>query len=189
LIPHFLRAIPILILGIHLAAAQTLPEGMTMHRKNAGDLDASGWTTAASTMGRFSVRLPLKFNDFTMQMPPTDVNVAAIFGVGGKTTEGIKFVAQRIVYRRDDGAPQFFSRIAKGEGFQAKVTVLGIVENRDRRSVDLMLENDQTVARLRYVLTDRSIVYMVVEIPRAHSTLVSDGMVQRFFESLDVTPL
>ena len=37
-----------------------------MHRKQAGEPDETGWMLAESTEGRFSVRMPINFNDFTV---------------------------------------------------------------------------------------------------------------------------
>ena len=37
---------------------------MVVHRDDAGELDADGWTLAKSTNGNYSVDLPMKFKDF-----------------------------------------------------------------------------------------------------------------------------
>src|SRR5262245_36464072 len=49
-----------------LAHAQN-PAGKVMHRSGAGQLDSTGWTDATSTEGKFSVRLPGPFDDFTVR--------------------------------------------------------------------------------------------------------------------------
>ena len=190
MISHLRPAVLIFfLLSTHLAAAQSLPDGMTMHRKSAGQLDSSGWTNAASTEGRFSVRLPLKFNDFMMRMPKTEANLATLFGIGAKSSEGIKFVVQRFVYRRKDAAPHFFSRVQDGVGFKTKPKAVNSHQFRDRPAVDLLLQDGRATGHLRYVLMDDSLIYLIVEVPEKSRTLVSKRMVQRFFDSLRMSPL
>ena len=82
------------------AFAQAVPPGMKMRRIQAGEPDASGWRVAASTEGEFSVRLPLKFNDFTIGEGDSKAPMLHTFTVGAKSQEGIKFTATRIVYRQ-----------------------------------------------------------------------------------------
>lgn len=98
------------------AFGQALPPGMTMHRVQAGEPDASGWMVAASTEGGFSVRLPLKFNDFTIAESDPKAPALRTYVVGTKSQEGIKFSATRIVYRNGaESAKRFFSRFEKGQ--------------------------------------------------------------------------
>lgn len=179
----------IFLLSTHLAAAQSFPDGMTMHRKAAGILDSSGWTDAASTKGRFSVRLPLKFNDFMMRMPETEANVETMFGIGAKSSEGIKFVVQRLVYRTNDAGPQFFAGIQNGSGFKNRPKAVNTHQFRGRPAVDLFLEDSRSSGHLRYVLMDDSLIYLIVEVPEKSRTLVPKRMVQQFFDSLRVSPL
>src|SRR5690349_16387402 len=70
------------------AFGQNLPPGMTMHRLQAGEPDASGWLTAASTEGGFSVRLPLKFNDFTLLEPDPTAPTLRTFHRGREVAGG-----------------------------------------------------------------------------------------------------
>ena len=49
----------LLITGSHAAHGQ-YPRGVTMHRVEAGEMDSSGWATARSTDGGFTVRLPIR---------------------------------------------------------------------------------------------------------------------------------
>src|SRR5262245_46057780 len=88
-----------LLLSASLALPATAQE-MKMHRKQAGEPDATGWMLAKSTEGRFSVKMPIRFNDFTV----TEVNVNApaerSYIVGARSSEKIALVASRIVYRK-----------------------------------------------------------------------------------------
>ena len=184
-----LPAFFIFLLSASLAAAQSLPDGMTMHRKAAGTMDSSGWINADSTRGRFAVRLPLKFNDFTVQMPATEANVATTFVVGAKSSEGIKFVAQRIVYRKKEAAPHFFARLRTGAGFKSRPESVIAHQFHGRPAVDLLVEQSDGIGHMRYVLMDDSLIFLVVEVPKKSRSLVPIQLVRSFFDSLRASPL
>ena len=185
----FALALIAVFLLVPTALAQSPREELTMHRKNAGELDASGWVTASSTSGSFSIRMPLKFNDFTVQMPPSSADVAKTHGVGANSKEGIKFVAQRIVYRRAGLAQKYFARIQGGKAFPRVNAKLTPLRFEGHEAVDVALENDRSVGRLRYVLLGDTMIYMIIEYPVAKRKLVTDAMVQTFFQSLKISGL
>src|SRR5215471_391032 len=137
--------------GQALPPGITLPPGMTMHRFQAGEPDATGWMLATSTRGAFSVRLPMKFNDFTVDESDPNAAVLRSFVVGATSQERIKFVAMRFVYRKGaESAQFFFARAEKGEGLPAleRVTPRRIGE---RRVVDQVLKQASDVGYHRIV--------------------------------------
>lgn len=151
------------------AAAQKLPPGMTMHRIQAGEPDASGWVAAASSEGGFSVRMPLKFNDFTLQEPDPAAAALRTYTVGARSSEGIKFSATRIVYRSGaESARRFFANFEQGQGLGAKPERVTPLSFAGRRAVDIVLRNGTTVAYERAVLLDADLVLLVLESPRAY---------------------
>ena len=72
------------------ARAEEKPQ-LTMHRTQACPKDNSGWCQAASEAGRFSLALPIPFNDFTMAARATTGEPIAMYAVEGKSSEGVKF--------------------------------------------------------------------------------------------------
>lgn len=174
------------VLLIVPAFSQTLPRGMTMHRMQAGEPDASGWVTAASTEGGFSVRLPLKFNDFSMIDPDATSPTLRTFTVGAKSQEGIKFSATRIVYRKGaESAKYFFSRFEKAQDLGS--TPESVTPHRigGRSAIDLTLNKASAVSYQRAVLLDSDLLLMIVESPRSHET-TAHQLVSPFFDSLVV---
>lgn len=168
------------------AFAQTLPPGMKMHRVQAGEPDASGWMVAASTEGGYSVRLPLKFNDFTIAERDPKAPVLRTFTVGAKSQEGIKFTATRLVYRKGGDAAKFFSRFEKGRDLGSvpeRVTPQNIG---NRRAVDLVLRGASAVSYQRVVMLDTDLLLMIVESPSSYDT-TAQSFVNPFFDSLVVT--
>lgn len=151
------------------AFAQTLPAGMTMHRLQAGEPDATGWMLAKSTEGGFSVRLPLKFNDFTLAESNPKAAALRTFTVGARSQEGIKFTATRIVYRKGaESAKYFFSRFEKGQDPGATPQRVTPLDFRGRRAVDIVLARASDVSYQRVVLLDADLLLMVLESPRSH---------------------
>ena len=157
-----------------------------MHRKGAGQLDASGWTTAESTRGGFSVRLPIRFNDFTVAVSDPDSPVVRLHAVGGTSNEGIKFLAARTVYRDDDAAKLYFSRLENGEGFPSRPDSVESHVFQGRKSVDLVFEDNGSIGHTRFVLLEGAAILLSVEIPAARRSLVGQEMIATYFDSLDV---
>jgi hypothetical protein len=116
----FRMVLVVITLATAQAAYGQQQPAMTMHRAQAGELDSSGWTIVRSTEGGFAVRLPLRFNDFTIADSNPDSPTGKMFIVGAKSAEGVKFTATRITYRKAGGAATYFANIGRGEGLQSK---------------------------------------------------------------------
>jgi hypothetical protein len=169
------------------AFAQAPLPGMKMHRIQAGEPDASGWMVATSTEGGFSVRLPLKFNDFTVVENDPKAPVLRAFAVGAKSQEGIKFSATRIVYRKGaESAKYFFSRFQKGQdqggSTPERVTPLRLGE---RQAVDLVLGRASDVSYQRVVMLGSDLLLMIIESPRSYDA-TAQQFATPFFDSLVV---
>jgi hypothetical protein len=182
-----MRSIAILLsLPLFLGAAWA--QEMKMHRKQAGEPDQSGWMLAASTEGRFSVRLPLKFNDFTVAEKNPDAPAARTHTVGARSAEKITLQATRIEYRKGAAAArEYFSRFEKG---QAQATTTESVTPRKvgaQRAVDLVLRKGADVAWQRVVLLDKDLLMLTVDSPKEHEA-VSRQLAEKFFDSLQVDP-
>jgi hypothetical protein len=167
------------------AHAQPAAPAMTMHRTQAGELDATGWTTAASTHGRFSVRLPLKFNDFTVAEADAGSKVDKIFTVGTRSSEGLKFVASRMTYRKPGAATDFFGAAERREGFAAKASQHRKLDYRGFRAVEILISERGAVLYQRLVLAGPDLISLTLEAPREHDALARD-LLPRFFDSLAV---
>jgi hypothetical protein len=172
--------------GQTLPPGITLPPGTTMHRFQAGEPDASGWMLATSTQGAFSVRMPLKFNDFTVEESNPNAPTLRLFSVGATSQEKIKFVANRVIYRKGaESARLFFARAEKGEGLPAleRVTPHRIGE---RRAVDHLLKRASDVAYQRVILLETDLLMMIVESPRSLDA-TAQQFVTPFFDSLTIS--
>lgn len=168
------------------AFGQALPPGMKLHRVQAGEPDASGWMLAASTEGGFSVRLPLRFNDFTIAESDPKAPVLRSFTVGARSQEGIKFSATRMVYRKGaESARHYFSRFEKGQGLGSTPERITPRTFGKWRAVDLLLAKGSDVSYQRVVLLGSDLLLMTVESPRSHDETARQ-YVTGFFDSLVV---
>jgi len=174
-----------LFLAICLLVGQAGAQEMKMHRKQAGEPDKSGWMLAASTAGRFSVRLPIKFNDFTVVEVP-EAPAARTHTVGARSSEGIAFVATRIVYRkRAASAKEYFARFEKGQGQTAMPVSVTPRQVGPLRAVDLVFRGPTAVNYQRVVLLDSDLLMLSVESPSEHDAAVQE-LASSFFDSLQV---
>jgi hypothetical protein len=169
-----LVAIAVVLPGI----AEAQPK-LEMHRIAASADDGSGWHLAASSKGSFSVLLPIPFNDFTTRDAATGETT---YVVGGKSTEGIKFVAVELAPGAKPvpdlaSVPKSLAanpankvsdvkRSTKGDADILTLTVAGTATSLYMRCIQ--------VNGVRYTLT--------IEFPNAHRELVVANK-DKFFES------
>jgi hypothetical protein len=170
-----------------LAGTAAAQDNLKMHRKQAGEApDASGWMLAKSTEGRFSVRLPLKFNDFTLTERDPGAPAARTHVVGVRSSERIALTATRIVYRKGAAsAKEYFARFEKGEGLGAKPESIKPLKLGQLRALDLVVKRGAEVSYQRVVLLDADLLLMVVEAPREHDP-ITQQIAPTFFASLQV---
>ena len=169
------------------AIGQKLPPGMTMHRIQAGEPDASGWMVAASTEGGFSVRMPIKFNDFTLAESDPKAAALRTYTVGAKSQEGIRISATRIAYRKGaESARHFFSRFEKGLDLGSTPQLVKPHSVGERQAVDLVLKRKSGVAYQRIVLLESDLVLLSIESPQEHEPTVQK-IAASFFDSLKIT--
>jgi len=173
------------LFGLSVAGAAAAQE-MKMHRKLAGEPDASGWMLARSTEGRFSVRLPIKFNDFTVTEKDPNAPVGRIFTVGIRSSEKIALVANRFEYRKGAAAAkQYFAKFEKGQDLGAKPESVAPRKLGALQAVDIVVRRAADVAYYRVVLLDADLLMLTVEAPREHDA-TAQQLAATFFDSLQV---
>jgi hypothetical protein len=175
-----------LLFSLCLMAGAAGAQEMKMHRKEAGTPDKSGWMLAKSTEGRFSVQLPLKFNDFTITEANPNTPAVRTYTVGARSSERIAVVATRIAYRKGAAAArEYFARFEKGQGLDAKAESVTPRRIGPLRAVDLVLKRPGGVVYERVVLLDADLLLMSVEAPRERDA-TAQQLAATFFDSLQV---
>jgi len=158
--------------------------GMKMHRVQAGKPDQSGWITADSTFGRFSVRVPLSFNDFTVEDSAPSSLTRKVEVVGCKSSEGIKFSASKIFYKAPGTSAKQFEKMKSGGGLpDATVTP---AKAGAHEAVDIAFGDSSMRANQRAVLMGEEIYVLIVEWPMQQRTLAAT-LVPTFLDSLKIS--
>ena len=169
---------------VDASPAQGLPQGMTMHRIQAGSLDASGWTVAESSRGEFSVKMPCTFNDFSMDQSAANTPVIKSYTLGCLRSDNRKFSATRIQYRNGaKDARSFFEKNTKGEGWPGAHISRSTYEGMP--VVDIAIENKARCGFLRYVLAHNDTLLLAAEAPDG-SCQGLNAQSSEFFASLTV---
>lgn len=175
-----------LLACLALACSATLGQELKMHRKLAGEQpDAAGWMLAKSTDGRFSVKLPLKFNDFSVIEVDPKAPVARTHTVGTRSTERITLQVQ---YRKGaTSAKEFFANFEKGQNIGGKPESVTPRKAGAQRAVDVVMRRSKDVAFQRIVLLDTDLLMLTVDAPAEHEALARQ-LAATFFDSLQFDP-
>jgi hypothetical protein len=154
---------------------------LTMHRLQAGFAEADGWYTARSTEGRFIVRVPYPFNDFTINM--TEREGAKVFAVGCVTPGGVKFSAVRSLKKTPGETTDsiFAGLVAISEKNGATTTKRH--EYFGHAALDVHTKSKKNFFVRSVVLSDESIM-MIVDPQGNDDSTPAD--VEKFFNSLRI---
>jgi hypothetical protein len=167
----------VIIFACATAAAQQ-PK-LEMHRVGVSGDDGTGWHAAVSTKGAFSIRVPIPFNDFTMH----DARTGEIsHAVGGKSSEGIKFMAVETPVAAttpaDLGAiPKSFSSNPANK--------VSDVSRQTKDGADILsfsVTGPASTAHFRYIKVKGMLYTLSIECPNAHRDTVA-AMKDKFLGS------
>lgn len=185
-----LQIVPLALIIVGLSTysrAQPPPQRMKTHRVQAGEADASGWVLASSTEGGFTVRLPVKYNDFTMVEDEPSSVVLRMFTVGGVSDEGVKFSATRVEYRKGgETAKEFFSKLQKGAAADVKGARVAPRKGAGRAQFDERRVSESATAFQRVILLERDLVLLIVEFPSVVGETAPKS-VKTFLDSFKLT--
>jgi hypothetical protein len=172
-----------MLVSIGWMDAQAAAPKVSVHREDAGELDADGWTKAKSTNGRYSVDLPTKFKDFTAVHEDPKSVIAESYGVSGRMMQLIRFTVSRAHYRGGkEAARKHFEQIkaSAGKGLYKTIKLMRMNEH---EAVEAELEVKKGRALQRTVLLDDDLFTMVLEYAKSEEA-VAKRLAPRFFNSV-----
>jgi len=161
------------------ATAKAQQPTLEMHRAGINADDGSGWHSAVSTKGSFSIRVPIPFNDFTIHDARTGEVSHAI---GGKSSEGIKFMAVEtpVTAKTPDdlgSIPKSFSSNPAN-----KVSDVGRQTKDGADNLSFSVAGPASSAHIRYIKV-KGVLYMLsIEFPNTYREAVA-AMKDGFFGS------
>jgi hypothetical protein len=167
------------LIVVACATAQAQQPKLEMHRVGVNADDGSGWHQAVSTKGAFSVRVPIPFNDFTTYDAVTGEVSNAL---GGKSSEGIKFMAVEMPVTAktpaDLGAiPKSFSSNPANKVYDASRQTKDGTD-----SLYFSVTGPTSTAHFRYIKVGGLLYTLSIETPNAHREAVA-AIKDKFFAS------
>jgi hypothetical protein len=179
LIRHVMMMAACLALVIFASGMAQAEPKLEMHRVGVSADDGSGWHAAVSTKGSFAIQTPVPFNDFTTH----DSNTGEwSHVVGGKSTEGIKFVAvESPVTAR---TPADLGTIPKSVASKPGNTVSGVSRTmQDGAEVlSFSVSSAASMAYFKYIRIKAVLYLLSIEAPNAHREL-AEATKDKFFGS------
>ncbi len=165
------------MIGVVCSIAYAQQPKLEMHRAGTSADDGSGWHAAASTKGSFAIRLPLPFNDFTTHDASTG-EVTHV--VGGKSSEGIKFMAVEATVTAK--TPADLGTIPKSFA-SSPANKVSNVSRSAKDGVDILsfsVTNAASTAHFRYIKTRTVLYTLSIECPNAYRDFVATRKDQFF---------
>ena len=173
------RLVTVFSLAVIVSTSATAEPKLELHRAGVNADDGSGWYPAVSTKGSFSILLPIPFNDFTTSDQSTD-EVSHV--VGGKSSEGIKFMALETPVTAK--TPADLAAIPKS--FSSKpANKVSDVSHDTKDDVDnlfVSVANSATTAHFRYIRMKGTLYILTIEYPNAYRDVVAEKK-DKFFGS------
>ncbi len=165
------------------AAAQAGKPTVVVHRDDAGELDADGWTLAKSTNGNYSVDLPMKFKDFTATHNDPKSPVAESYGLSARMMQPIRFTTSRMHFREGkEMARKRFEQIKSAAGKGPYKTIKPMRMNEyDALEVELEVKKGRAIQRT--VLLEEDIFTMIMEFAKSEEAAAM-RLAPRFFKSV-----
>ena len=185
LILRILFGLVVLFFGC-LAHAQN-PAGKVMHRSDAGQLDSTGWTDAKSTGGRFSVRLPVPFDDFTVKNSDEGPQAGQFFVIGAATPDGVRLSVTRASYDNPDAAAHYFRNWQTGGVLRGKQEDHRVTKYRGFDAIEISASDDSSIIYARTILVRQNLLLQTIESPLSQRT-VAEQLKATFFQSLSFQP-
>ena len=155
-----------------------------MHRIQAGEPEADQWFTAKSTEGNFTVRLPARFNDFTV-LSNKDGTEKRFHVLGCVQPGKVKFSAVRgLKLNPKADADSILDEF--GKTFEKK----GMLKSKKKHqcagypAMDAHIEGNGAHAYMRQIILPKESIMMIVD--QQGSGKIVEADVEKFFASLKI---
>lgn len=157
---------------------------MAMHRQSASADDGSGWHSAVSTKGSFSIRVPAPFNDFTQRDP--EGKAPDVHGISAVTPEEIEFTVVETVTDKTRSALRTISP-KFGSGGQKDVSDVRHETANGVDSVSYSVTDRTEAAYLKIIMANDRLYSLVIKFPE-HRRQAATEVKDAFFGSFALKP-
>ena len=169
-----------------LAHAQN-PAETVMHRSGVGQPDSTGWTDANSTEGKFSLRLPGPFDDFTVKNSDEGLEAGQFFVIRSVTPEGVRLSVTRASYDNPGSAEHYFNNWQTGGALRGKEEGHRVTKYRGFDAVEISASDDSSLIYARTILVKRNLLLQTIESPLSQRA-AAEQLKATFFQSLSFEP-
>lgn len=156
---------------------------MSMHRVQAETPGDDGWFLAKSTEGSFSIQLPIPFNDFTVSATDSNSSPVKVYGVGSKSSEGLKFSVAETPVLTGETQTDLEELVAGLRNSEQTVSEQVKGTYADCPSVSAVITRQKSGAFVRYIRAPKCLYAIILEFPIEHQTDARE-LRARFFDSL-----
>jgi hypothetical protein len=166
------------------ALGQEVPDGLTLHRVQAGSPNDQGWYEAQSTEGHFDILFPAPFNDYTVRAKEPNGKEVVTFAIGTRSQEGVKFVASEVPKvdpKADPDLKEFVQSFRKKPG--NRISEEKHFEFDGHSAVEFKVTDGTQAAFQRLIKLPNRAHLLIVEYPKDLEEDV-EPLVQPFFQSL-----
>ena len=177
----------LVVLSFSSVANAQNPAGTVMHRSGAGQVDSTGWTDAKSTEGKFSVRLPAPFDDFTVKNSDEALQAGRFFVIGAVTSEGVRLSVTRASYDNPDSAEHYFRNWQGGGLLRGEQEYHRVTKYQSFDAVEISASDDSSIVYARTILVKRHLLLQTVELPLSQRA-AAERLKATFFQSLSFEP-
>jgi hypothetical protein len=165
------RVFAVFLLALPLASANpalAAPPTTEIHRKSVDALDRAGWQPAESTKGHFSVRVPVRFNDFTIHAADENIGETVVHVIGGRSDEGVRFTVTETPFTPRMKNPDI-GELATGFGNTPGTKVSDIAQDSKdgAERVSFLVTGPASSAYMQVIKTDTALYSLTLEFPNA----------------------
>ncbi len=154
-----------------------------VHRQGVSIKDSTGLYPAQSTLGNFSVLMPIPFNDFSILTQRGDGSPLRMDCIGGKTTEGVKFmITSAPWFQKKPELKDLYESFRKDEQVLSKPKYK---EQGLESSVTFEATQKDSRSWIRYTVTPTMIFCASVEYPRDQQEMIA-RQAEIFLDSLKI---
>jgi len=160
---------------------------MIMHRVDDTTKDASGWYYAKSTEGNFSVSLPARFNDFTIQEASKKAKrKAKMYVVGGYNPDGIQFSATKMPMADGESLESLVKDMTTSTAPLGPASDMKKEKYQNHNSISVTSTKDSTGRFTKYIQLGNSYVMVQSIVFTTANKKAAAACADRFFSSLKI---
>jgi hypothetical protein len=161
---------------------------MIMHRVDDTTKGASGWYYAKSTGGNFSVSLPARFSDYTIQEAKAKKakKIAQMYVVGGSNPEGILFSVTKMPMVKNESFETLVNEMTSSSSPAGTASDVKKEKYQNHNSISVTTTKDSTGGFTKFIELENKYVIVQSIVFMTANKKEAAAYADRFFSSLKI---